>query len=186
MGLISTVAIAFGLAMDAFAVSIVSGMAIEKVTHRHVLRLAFSFGFFQFLMPIIGWLAGMSLAVYIKQWDHWIAFGMLGFVGGKMLWEARSASVHETTQDPTKGWTLILLSIATSIDALAVGLTMALIGVSVWMPSVVIGIVAAGMTVLGMTFGNKFGDKCGKWAEVVGGLVLLGIGFNILITHLME
>ena len=186
MGFMSTLAIAFGLAMDAFAVSIVSGMAIEKVTHKHVLRLSLSFGFFQFLMPIIGWLAGMSLAVYIELWDHWLAFGMLAFVGGKMLWEARSAAVHETTQDPTKGWTLIVLSIATSIDALAVGLSMALIGVSVWLPSIIIGLIAAGMTVLGMTFGNRFGDKCGKWAEVVGGLVLLGIGFNILITHLME
>ena len=176
--------IAIALAMDAFAVSIVAGLTIEQLTHRHVFRLAFYFGLFQFIMPVLGWLAGQSLAEYINKWDHWVAFALLTAIGGKMLWEARFPKKPGNCSDPTRGLMLITLSVATSIDALAVGLSMAFLGISIWVPSVVIGAVAAAMTMIGMRFGSRFGRKSGHWAQLLGGVVLIGIGIRILISHL--
>lgn len=177
--------VAVGLSMDAFAVAIAAGLTIERVTPRHTFRLAFHFGLFQFLMPILGWLAGHQVAAYIGAWDHWLAFGLLGYVGGKMLWEARSErGPEETKADPTRGLTLVTLSLATSIDALAVGLSMAFLGVSVWLPSVVIGIVAATLTAIGIGFGSRLGPRCGRWAEIAGGCVLIFIGLRIVWSHL--
>jgi len=181
---LNTIGIAFGLAMDAFAVAIVVGLAVEKLTRGRVFRLSFHFGLFQFMMPIFGWLAGRTVAQYIGGYDHWLAFGLLTVIGGKMLWDARSESGAEYGSDPTRAWTLIVLSIATSIDALAVGLSMALIGVSIWLPSIVIGVVAAAMTVVGMCFGSRLRRRGGQWAQVAGGLVLIGIGVRIVISHL--
>ena len=174
-----------GLAMDAFAVSIAAGLALESVTPRHVFRLAYHFGLFQFLMPIAGWLAGKEVAVWIGGYDHWAAFALLGYVGGKMLWEARHEKPPGAIRDPTRGLTLIILSVATSIDALAVGLSMAFVGVTVWIPSVVIGIVAAAMTAVGILLSNRIGSRGGRWAEVAGGLVLIFIGLRLLIGHLI-
>ena len=176
--------IAIALAMDAFAVSIVAGLTIEQLTHRHVFRLAFYFGLFQFIMPVLGWLAGQSLGEYISQWDHWVAFALLGVIGGKMLWQFRSGKEPENSSDPTRGLMVITLSIATSIDALAVGLSMAFMEISIWVPSVVIGAVAAAMTMIGMRFGSRFGRKSGRWAQLLGGVVLIAIGIRILISHL--
>ena len=170
--------------MDAFAVSIVAGITIEKLTHRHVFRLAFHFGLFQFMMPVLGWLAGQSMAGYISQWDHWVAFALLAVIGGKMLWESRPGKEPENPSDPTRGLMIITLSIATSIDALAVGFSMAFLGISIWLPSVVIGVVAAAMTVIGMRFGSRIGRKGGRWAQVLGGVVLIAIGIRILVLHL--
>ena len=184
MNWLNTIGIAFGLAMDAFAVAIVVGLAVDKLTRRRVFRLAFHFGLFQFMMPVFGWLGGRAVAHYMGGYDHWLAFGLLAVIGGKMLWDARSAEGAEFRGDPTRAWTLVMLSIATSIDALAVGLSMALIGVSIWLPSVVIGIVAAAMTVTGMCFGSRLRRKGGRWAQVAGGLVLIGIGVRIVISHL--
>ena len=184
MDWLNILGVAVGLAMDAFAVSIVAGLSIERLTHRHVFRLAFHFGLFQFMMPVLGWWAGQSVAEYIGAYDHWIAFTLLGIIGGKMLWEARSGREPKTRSDPTRGWMLITLSIATSIDALAVGLSMAFLGVSIWLPSVVIGIVAAAITVMGICFGSRFGRKGGLWAQLFGGMVLIGIGIRILFLHL--
>ena len=172
------------MAMDAFAVSIVAGLTIKDLTHRHIFRLAFHFGLFQFMMPVLGWTAGRSLAGHISQWDHWVVFAMLGAIGGKMLWESRSGRDTEPRPDPTRGWTLIALSLATSVDALAVGLSMALLGVTIWLPSVVIGMVAATMTGMGIRFGSLFGRKGGQWAQVLGGVVLIAIGIRILASHL--
>lgn len=171
-----------GLAMDAFAVAIVVGMTVDTVTPRHVFRLGFHFGLFQFMMPIIGWLAGAELAEHLGQYDHWAAFALLAYVGGKMLWEAWSEEEAKSESDPTRGLQLVTLSVATSIDALAVGMSMALIGVSIWFPSVVIGVVAAGLTCLGITFGARIGARWGRWAEVVGGIVLILIGLRVLIS----
>ncbi|MBM4039055.1 MAG: manganese efflux pump [Planctomycetes bacterium] len=179
------IGIAFGLAMDAFAVAIAAGLAIRKINARHIFRLAFHFGLFQFVMPVLGWLAGQTLHQWISAFDHWIAFVLLGFIGGKMIWESFGSEEHRGDKgDPTRGWLLLTLSIATSIDALAVGLSLAFLRVSIWGPSVVIGIVAAGMTALGMTFGSRLGARFGKWAERAGGLVLAGIGVRILVSHL--
>ena len=185
MNWLNTLGIALGLAMDAFAVSIVAGLTIKRLTGRHVFRLAFHFGFFQFMMPVLGWLAGRSVARYIDAFDHWVAFALLAFIGGKMLWEAQTAkNAPAARKDPTRGWTLVALSAATSIDALAVGLSMAFLGVSVWLPSVVIGLVAAAMTWVGIRFGGRLGARRGRWAEVLGGLILIAIGARILITSL--
>jgi manganese efflux pump family protein len=175
--------IAVGLAMDALAVAIATGLMLAKVTPRHVFRLAFHFGLFQFLMPILGWLAGRQVAEYVGGWDHWLAFGLLSFVGGKMLWEARYREESLSRTDPTRGFMLVTLSVATSIDALAVGLSMGLQSVSDWLPSIVIGLVAAALTALGITFGGRLGPRWENRAEVAGGCVLLLIAAEILWSH---
>jgi putative Mn2+ efflux pump MntP len=179
---LSTLGIAVGLAADAFAVSIVAGLTLREVTPRHVFRLAFHFGLFQFLMPIIGWFAGARLAAYIHEYDHWVAFALLCYVGGKMLWDARGRKEAELVADPTRGARLVTLSVATSLDALAVGISMAFIGVSVWFPSVVIGIVTATLTSCGILFGGRIGSRWGQWAEIGGGVVLILIGFKVLVV----
>ncbi len=180
-----TLGIAFGLAMDAFAVAIAAGLTLRPLGGRHIFRLAFHFGLFQFLMPVIGWLAGQTMSQWISTFDHWIAFGLLAFIGGKMIRESfHGDQQRENRGDPTRGWMLVSLSVATSIDALAVGLSLAFLGVSIWAPSVVIGIVALGMTGVGMVFGSRLGAKFGRWAERAGGLVLLAIGARILVSHL--
>ncbi len=175
--------IALGLAMDAVAVSVAAGIQVTKLNSGHVLRLALSFGFFQFLMPVIGWLAGRSLSQWLGAVDHWVAFGLLGVIGARMLWESFRSS-ESPAQDPTRGWMLLVLSIATSIDALAVGLSLAFLEISIWMPSIIIGIVAALLTALGAVFGSRLGRRFGVWAERFGGLVLIGIGVRILVSHL--
>lgn len=169
--------------MDAMAVSIAAGITLPKVTGRHVFRLAFHFGLFQFIMPVAGWFAGNAFAKYMESFDHWVAFVLLSFVGGKMLWEARSHEAKSFRRDPTRGWTLVAFAVATSLDALAVGLSMALLGVSVWLPAVVIGLVAAAMSWLGVRFGSRLGQAASRWGDALGGLILIGIGVRILIGH---
>lgn len=178
--------IALGLAMDAFAVAIATAVVLGGVSQRQTFRLAFHFGLFQFLMPVLGWLAGTTVESYIRDYDHWVAFGLLSAVGGKAIWEGVQKEDEEArdTSDPTKGISLIVLSIATSIDALAVGLSFSLLVESIWYPSVVIGLVAAGMTFLGLRLGARLGERFGKRMELVGGLVLFGIGIKILVEHL--
>jgi manganese efflux pump family protein len=192
LDLLNILAIAVGLSMDAFAVSIATGLALEKVTHRHVFRIAFHFGLFQFLMPIIGFFAGSYLADVIGSCDHWIAFGLLLFVGGKMLWESRELKDERTASDPTRGAMLVTLSIATSIDALAVGGSMALLtkpaadlGAALWMPCVIIGLVTGFLSTVGILFSSRIGSRWSRWAEIAGGVVLILIGLNILRSHLM-
>lgn len=176
--------LAVGLAMDALAVAIGTGLLLVRPSPRQALRLGFHFGLFQFLMPVLGWGAGRTVEAYIRAFDHWVAFALLAFVGGKMLWEARGHEEEARRGDPTRGWTLVVLSVATSIDALAVGLSMAFLQVSVWLPSVVIGLVAFVVTVAGVALGGRIGARVGRWPAVVGGLVLLGIGARILAEHL--
>jgi putative Mn2+ efflux pump MntP len=171
-----------GLAMDAFAVSVAAGMAVEAVTSRHVFRIGFHFGLFQFFMPIIGWLAGQGLAGQIHNYDHWVAFALLSYVGFKMLWEACRGKKTLENSDPTRGLRLVTLSLATSLDALAVGMSMALLGVSVWFPSIVIGIVTATLSAIGITFGGRIGSRWGRWAEIAGGTVLILIGCRVLLA----
>jgi putative Mn2+ efflux pump MntP len=178
--------IAVGLAMDAFAVAVATGLTLDEVTARHKFRLGFHFGLFQFLMPVLGWAAGNEVVGYIRAYDHWVAFALLSAVGGKMLWESREPRKERQQQrtDPTRGWSLLTLSVATSLDALAVGFSMGALRVSVWTASVVIGLVTAVLTVLGLSFGTRLGGRWERWAEAVGGLVLLGIGIRILFSHL--
>lgn len=178
--------LSIGLAMDAFAVAIAAGMAIDAVTPRHVFRLAFHFGLFQFLMPVVGWFIGLHLAAYVAGYDQWAAFALLTYVGGKMLWEAREKKnrpKHRRTEsDPTRGLSLLTLSVATSLDALAVGMSMAFLGVSVWVPSQVIGVVTATLTTIGILFGGRIGSRWGHWADIAGGVVLIVIGLKVLLT----
>jgi putative Mn2+ efflux pump MntP len=177
--------IAIGLAMDAFAVAIGAGLQLVEVTPRQTFRLAWHFGLFQAFMPVIGWLAGRTLVQYIAPVDHWIAFGLLAFIGGKMVYEAFQEKGDEADAcDPTRGLRLVMLSIATSIDALAVGLSLAVLGVSIWYPALVIGIVAGVLTTIGLDLGKRFGALLGRRMEVVGGLILIGIGVKILVEHL--
>jgi len=178
--------LAVGLALDAFAVAAAIGLALPRVTGRHVFRLAWHFGLFQFLMPVIGWLAGKSAADLLAAWDHWVAFGLLAFLGGKMLYEAFAKIDRAATGDPTRGLVLLGLSIVVSIDALAAGLTMAFLRVRIWMPALLIGLVAGGLTIVGIRFGDRLGARWGKRAEIAGGLVLIGLGVQILVSHLLE
>jgi putative Mn2+ efflux pump MntP len=180
----NTLGIAVGLAMDALAVAIAAGLIIPRLTNRHIFRLAFHFALFQLMMPIIGWSIGRTVSSLMGSYDHWVAFGLLAAIGGKMLWEAATNRPAEDRGDPTRGWKLITLSIATSVDALAVGLSLAFLQASIWTPSAVIGLVTAGLTAIGMRFGNRIGRRFGTLAEVVGGVVLIGIGVRILISHL--
>jgi putative Mn2+ efflux pump MntP len=188
MDLLSVTAIAVALAMDAFAVAIVTGLTVKPLTRRHVFRLAFHFGLFQFFMPLIGWAAGAAVQKHIADYDHWVAFGLLSFIGGKMIWSSISGDGHDrdSETDPTSGWRLVMLSIATSIDALAVGLSLGLIGSAIFTPALIIGIVAAGFTAIGMALGRKIGSIWGKRVEVVGGAILIAIGLKIVIDHLFR
>jgi putative Mn2+ efflux pump MntP len=178
--------LAAALAMDAFAVAVVTGLTLDALTKRRVFRLSFHFGLFQALMPTLGWLAGMAVQKYVAAYDHWVAFGLLVFVGGRMVFNAVRGEEAESrmTADPTKGLSLVLLSVATSIDALAVGLSLALIGSAILVPVVVIGIVAAAFTVLGMHLGRRIGKAWGRKVEILGGIILIAIGIKIILEHL--
>jgi manganese efflux pump family protein len=184
MSLLTIVGIAVGLGMDAFAVSIVAGSRLKCLKFRPVFRLSFHFGLFQFLMPILGWFAGNQVASQIKDYDHWVAFGLLLIIGGKMIYESVSDEHSDIgNTDMTRKWTMVMLSIATSIDALAVGLSLAMLNIEILFPSIIIGIVASAMTLIGMLSGKKLGDRFGNCMGVLGGVILIGIGLKILIEH---
>ena len=184
MDAITLTGLALALAMDAFAVALGTGAVLSRLTGRHLFRLGFHFGLFQALMPVIGWLAGLTIMQWVEVWDHWIAFSLLAIIGGRMIYEAFSDEEKTEDRDPTKGLSLVLLSIATSIDALAVGFSLSVIGVSIWMPALVIGLVAGVLTIAGMLLGGRIGDRWGARVEIFGGLVLIAIGIKILIEHL--
>lgn len=179
-------ALAVALSMDALAVAIGVGVQLRSVTGRQTFRLAFHFGLFQALMPVIGWAAGLTVATSIQSVDHWVAFGLLLFVGGKMVWEGFHTEASEGKRsDPTRGLNLILLSVATSLDALAVGLTLAFLNVSVGWPALAIGVTCALFTAAGLHTG-KLAGRVGplqRWADLLGGAVLLVIGLRILHEH---
>lgn len=185
MDWITLLAIAIGLAMDAFAVAVGVSSVLKTVSRRQYFRLSWHFGLFQALMPILGWLLGRLAAGILEAVDHWIAFTILSFLGIKMILEARKPSEDKKMPlDPTRGMNLILLSIATSIDAFAAGLSLALLGSEIFLAAAVIGIVACIMTLVGMRFGCVLGRRVGSGAEVFGGLVLILLGFKILLEHL--
>ena len=177
---------AIALAMDAFAVAIATGVALRCASLRQTLRLAWHFGLFQALMPICGWLLGATVRHWVQAWAHWVAFGLLAYIGSKMIVEAlRDQGDGRAACDPTRGLTLVMLSVATSIDALAVGLSLSVLRVSVWWPALVIGVVALAFTALGMRLGRTVARarSIGQLAGVLGGVVLVGIGVKILADH---
>lgn len=186
MSFLIILGIALALALDAFAVSLGLGLSLKPATGGQTFRLAFHFGLFQFLMPVIGWGVGETIIRYIERYDHWIAFALLLGVGGRMIFESFKPEKESDSarSDPTKGVSLLVLSIATSLDALAVGLSLAALHVAIVYPAVIIGLVAFGMTVAGMKLGPALGKVIGRRAELLGGLVLIFIGIKILADHL--
>jgi putative Mn2+ efflux pump MntP len=186
MHIITTLGIAVALAMDAFAVAIATGVSLKQVSFRQTFRLSWHFGLFQAMMPVIGWAIGASIQDYVAAYAHWVAFIMLALVGSNMLKEAirieDNAAIAAPRKDSTRGMTMVMLSIATSIDALAVGLSMSMLQVSIAYPAVIIGIVAGVFTIAGLHLGKRISQLTwlSTWAEILGGIVLWVIGLNIL------
>lgn len=180
--------LAVGLAMDASAVSAARGLATPRILPRHVIIVAVFFGGFQALMPLIGWLVGSRLGPLVQAWDHWIAFVLLGGIGSKMLWEARGPRNEDQTDapgaDPFGVKIMLLLAVATSIDALAAGITLPMLNAPFFLSLATIGIATALLSVLGLFAGRRFGVLLGKRLDVAGGLVLIGLGTKILVEHL--
>ncbi len=171
------------MAMDAFSVALAVGTLIQPLTGRHLFRLGWHFGLFQFLMPVIGYTAGLGARLYFEAFGPWVATGLLVVVGVRMLHAALRGGDEVVHGDPTRGMTLVVLSIATSIDALAIGATLAALGVSIWYPAVVIGLVAGVMTLLGMLIGSRLGRTFRRSMVALGGLILCGIAANVIIEY---
>jgi manganese efflux pump family protein len=171
--------IAVGLSMDAFAVSLGATASGRASGRRAAFRLSFHFGLFQFLMPVIGWLIGVSVAPLVVSVDHWIACALLWFVGVRMILAGLQPDVESYKKDPSRGWTLVVLS-------LAVGLSLAMIAGPIWYPAVVIGLVTGTLTFTGSRLGTRLGVRFGKRMEVVGGAILMIVGSRIVYTHLVS
>jgi putative Mn2+ efflux pump MntP len=188
MHLLSIFGIAVALAMDAFAVAIATGVSLRRVNRRQAFRLSWHFALFQAMMPVLGWLFGASIHRYFNAFAHWAAFFLLALVGGNMLREAlqgEECQAMNPKKDATRGMTLVMLSVATSIDALAVGLSMSLLQVAIITPALIIGIVAGLFTLAGLYLGQRAARLTwlSRWAEALGGAVLCLIGLNILRQH---
>jgi len=175
--------LALGLSIDSFAVSVANGLTIKKLSLADKLKIAFSLALFQGLMPLIGWYAGIEIASYIKKIDHWIAFILLAFIGLKMIYESFSKEKTEENEVLKKS-TLLAQSIATSIDAFAVGISFAFLDIDIFIPVIIIGVVTFIASLIGLQIGKYMGVRFGKYIEIFGGLVLIGIGLKILIEHL--
>jgi putative Mn2+ efflux pump MntP len=178
--------ISVGLGMDAFAVAVAASVVLGAVNARQTFRLSFHFGLFQALMPILGWAAAQTFAGAVADWSHWIAFTLLALIGGRALLEGlRKGDAPLGSGDPSRGARMITLSIAVSIDALAAGISFAMLGIVVWIPAAVIGVTTAAMTLVGLGLGIRLGAALGHRAAVLGGLILLGIGVKILLQGLL-
>lgn len=177
--------IALGLSADCFAVTLSGSIAMQTFSKLQVFRTSLTFGLFQAAMPVLGWLAGKSIIDIISDYDHWIAFALLTIVGGKMIWESFRKEGNSQKQDFTKGLLLITLGIATSIDALAVGLSFAVLQVNIALAVSIIGIIAFLVTLLSFVIGKKLGKFAGKRAEAIGGIILIIIAFRVLLSHLI-
>jgi putative Mn2+ efflux pump MntP len=176
--------IAVGLSMDAAAVSLAAAASNRVRGAGATFRLSFHFGLFQFMMPIVGWFLGATVAPYIASFDHWVACALLTLVGGRMIRAAVSGAEEDLGRDPSRGTTLMVLSVATSIDALAIGLTLAMLGGSIWFAAGIIGLVTASLSALAILLGKRVGRAVGTRMEIVGGLALIAIGVKILVEHL--
>jgi putative Mn2+ efflux pump MntP len=196
--MIAIILTALSLSMDAFAVSLSAGISGSSLKRFYMIRAAVFFGLFQFIMPVIGWYLGQTVQVYIEAYDHWIAFGLLVFIGGKMLkegFEGKDQNPGNNTAEAAQGKTgdirslgnLLTLSLATSIDALAVGISFNILGLGrdIWSSAALIGGITLVVCLFGFSFGRRIGRFLGKWAERAGGLILIAIGIKILLGHLL-
>ena len=189
MGIVELLLTAIALSMDAFAVSVCKGLGMRRMRYDQALVISLYFGVFQALMPLIGWLLGTSFSRYIQAFDHWIAFVLLTFLGGKMLWDVfheKEDGEQESAERRLDHRELFMLAIATSIDALAVGIAFACLEVNIWRSISIIGVTTLVISFAGVWIGNRFGNRFQKKAEIAGGLVLILIGVKILAEHLIE
>jgi putative Mn2+ efflux pump MntP len=172
--------ISLSMAMDAFAVCLAAG-TLEKIRGpRPLFRLSFHFGLFQFIMPVIGWLLGRTIQPFIRDYADWIAFGLLASVGVHMIYTSLHNDNTKRSNDLSRGWTMVLLSIAVSLDSLVVGVSLGILGVFVWYPAILIGVVTGILSLVGLRIGRIVGRRLGKPVEVIGGLMLIGIGLKVL------
>ena len=183
MSILEVIGIGIGLAMDAFAVSICKGLSMKKIDWKKGIIIALYFGFFQGLMPVVGYLLGISFSDIVSSIDHWIAFILLSIIGFSMIKESFDDEI-EKRNDKIDFKTMIVLSVATSIDALAVGITFAFLKTSIIIPVILISIITFIISLIGVKIGNKFGDKFQNKAELLGGIILILIGIKILVEHL--
>lgn len=183
MNIISIIIIAIGLSMDSFAVSVTNGLIIRDLNAKRILTISFSLTIFQALMPLIGWFAGIGIEKYINEFGHWIAFSLLSFIGLKMIYDGLKK--NEIVKDnELKILTLIGQSFATSIDAFVVGVSFALLNLSIVIPMLIIGLITFIVSIIGLLLGKYLVERIGKKVEIFGGIVLIGIGIKILIEHL--
>jgi manganese efflux pump family protein len=185
--ILSIFLIALSLSADCFAVALGGSISIRKLRFAQVFRTALAFGVAQAAMPFIGWLLGHTVIDYISSYDHWVAFGLLSIVGGRMLWEAfREKDERREGMDISRGLVLFTLAIATSIDSLAVGLSFAFMTINIASAVLIIGTIAFSITVLGFYVGRKAGSLLGQRVRIIGGIILIGIGARILVNHLLS
>ena len=184
MELVSILLLSLGLSVDSFAASVCSGLSIKKIHFLQAVKIAFFLALFQGGMPIIGWFTGWELKDLIKDFDHWIAFILLAGMGAKMIYESITPKEKDCSFNPLNLVVLIGISVATSIDALVVGLSLALIDVVIWLPAIIIGVITFIVSMLGMLLGKKIDSRMSKEFDLLGGIVLMVIGLRILIEHL--
>ena len=184
ISIVEIFALALALSLDAFTIATVLGAAGYVGGFRPTFRVSFHFGFFQALMPIVGWWAGQTVAPLIDRWDHWVAVGLLSLVAVHMLWDHKKESGWAESIDPTRGWPLLALSIACSLDALAVGFSFSLLRQNLWIAAVIIGLVTGLMSLLGIQLGDRLSKPWKAMASRLGGILLLGIALKILLDHL--
>jgi putative Mn2+ efflux pump MntP len=182
---LTIIGIGIGLAMDAFAVSLASGAILQEVRFRHAFRIALAFGLFQAIMPLLGGAVGAAIGPWIETFDHWLAFGVLAVVGGKMIYEARFiAREQKKEHNPLDLKVLLVLAVATSLDALAVGFSLSVLATDIVVAATVIGLITFAICFAGVLIGDRIGHLCEDKVEVGGGLILVAIGVKILIQHL--
>lgn len=187
MSFYATLILALALSMDAFAVAVCKGAVLHKPRIKEILRTGFIFGFIEAITPIIGWGIGILASQYVIRWDHWIAFALLFILGSRMIWQGFKAKNDDeccTKSSRHSSMSLVISAIATSLDAMAIGLGLAFLQVDIVHTAMTIGLMTMIMATIGMMIGRYVGPLLGKKAEIIGGLVLVGIGFNILFEHL--
>jgi putative Mn2+ efflux pump MntP len=185
LGILSILLIALALSADCFAVAIGGSVYVKTSSFAPILRTAFTFGAFQAAMPALGWLGGRTIVDFVAGYDHWVAFVLLVLVGGRMIWESFRPSGSQRRLDISKGLLLVTMAVATSIDALAVGLSFAFLEVNIAIVCSVIGVIAFAVTISGFILGRKVTTLFGKHAEAIGGVILIVIGLRILLTHIL-